>query len=123
MQPNLLPDASLIDTIEIPSSIRFPEGGSPKHLLRETFVDLLRPALRNQKKLGFTLPIGRWMAGKLRPLCESSLDVLKNSGIVRTQGVDSVWRAFLSVPESQMWSRALSLVVLGDILQRNRLEG
>jgi asparagine synthase (glutamine-hydrolysing) len=103
----------------IPSSIRFPKGQMPKWLLRIAFADQLRPDVLNHRKLGFTLPIGRWMAGDLRPLCEASLASLKTTELLRPSGIDSVWKSFLTDPGSQAWSRALSLVVLGQFLGRN----
>jgi asparagine synthase (glutamine-hydrolysing) len=104
----------------IPSSVRFPAHAKDKHLLRAAFPDLLRPAILNQRKLGFTLPIGKWMSGDLRPICDAALDWLKTSGVVRAQGVQAVWNSFLAAPASQTWSRALSLVVLGDFLRRTK---
>ena len=58
------------------------------------------------------------MTGPLRPTCEAGLKTLKETGLVRASGVDAVWAAFLARPESQVWSRALTLVVLGDYLRR-----
>jgi asparagine synthase (glutamine-hydrolysing) len=105
--------------LSISGSHRLPKWSDSKYLLRAAFEDLLRPEILHQKKLGFTLPIGQWMAGELRPLCESSLSTLKTSGIVRPEGVDAVWSSFLAAPKSQAWSRALALVVLGEFIQRN----
>jgi asparagine synthase (glutamine-hydrolysing) len=103
----------------LPSSIRFSDRYKSKPLLRTAFKDQLRPEILDQRKLGFTLPIGRWMAGDLRPLCECALDSLKLSDLLRPGGVEAVWNSFLAASESQAWSRALSLVVLGQFLERN----
>jgi len=112
-------DQRILDLVHsLPSTIRFPQRRPGKHLLRAAFQDLLRPEILNQRKLGFTLPIGAWMRGDLRPVCEAALGSLKASGLVRTEGVESVWNSFLKNPDSQIWSRALSLVVLGDFLRR-----
>lgn len=103
----------------IPGSVRLPPGAPGKHLLRRAFDDLLSAETQSQRKRGFVLPIGAWMVGPLRRQCEAALAVLKDSGTVLTQGVDRVWNAFLAAPQSQIWSRALALVVLGDFLKRS----
>ena len=106
-----------------PGSVRLPHGGCTKHLLRAGFSDLLSPEILNQPKVGFILPIKRWMAGPMRDMCTASLDYLKQTGIVRPQGVDLVWDGFVRDPESPMWSRAWTLVVLGAYAKRMRAEG
>jgi asparagine synthase (glutamine-hydrolysing) len=104
----------------LPGRVRLPEGAENKHLLRKAFEPMLRPALRAQGKRGFTLPIRRWMLGPLRERCDAALTSLKSTGILRTAGVDAVWRAFLADPESPIWSRAFTLVVLGSYVQTTR---
>src|SRR5205085_2382067 len=60
-------DRRLLDLVHaLPGSVRLPPGMPAKHLLRRAFPDLLRPAILDQPKRGFTLPISRWMAGSLR---------------------------------------------------------
>jgi asparagine synthase (glutamine-hydrolysing) len=100
----------------VPDALRLPEGRADKPLLREAFAPLLRPALLEQGKRGFTLPIRRWMAGPLREHCEDALARLKSAGLLRPEGVDRIWSAFLADPESPLWSRAWALVVLGSYL-------
>ncbi len=102
----------------IPGKVRLPRGVADKHLLRAAFADLLRPELLEQKKMGFTLPIRRWMAGPLRPLCEDAISTVRDSGLVENTEVDAVWNTFLAQPEMQVWSSALALVVLGSYLKR-----
>jgi asparagine synthase (glutamine-hydrolysing) len=110
-------DRPVLDlAFSIPGSIRLPHGRHDKHLLRVAFADVLRPALLNQRKMGFTLPIRRWMLGALRDRCETSMRWLKQSGLLRPQGVDAVWNTFLAEPESPVWTRAFALAVLGSYL-------
>ena len=97
----------------IPGPIRLPSGKANKHLLRTAFADLLRPQLTSQAKRGFTLPIRRWMLGPLRDLCEQGLGHLKSQGLLKPEGIDAVWQAFLREPETPIWSRAFALSVLG----------
>ena len=75
----------------------------------------------SQIPTGFTLPLKRWMLGPLRESCEAALGHLKGTGVVRPEGVDAVWKAFLAEPESPIWSRALTVVVLGQYLMDREL--
>jgi asparagine synthase (glutamine-hydrolysing) len=104
----------------VPGRIRLPSGRPDKHLMRAAFSPLLRPALLNQGKRGFTLPIRRWMLGPLRDLCEQGLGSLKATGALRADGIDAVWRQFLAAPETPIWSRAFMLAVLGLYVRRTR---
>ena len=101
----------------LPDALRLPAARADKHLLRQAFAPLLRPGLLGQAKMGFTLPIRRWMLGPLREDCEHALSRLKSLGILRAEGVDEVWAGFVAAPESPMWSRALALCVLGSYLE------
>jgi asparagine synthase (glutamine-hydrolysing) len=102
----------------ISGSLRCPRGQPGKHLLRASFKDMLRPDVLTQRKRGFVLPIWKWMAGHLRTACEARLTFLKMSGVVHPDGVEAVWNSFLANPTHQVCLRALSLIVLGDFLER-----
>jgi len=113
-------DRRMLDlTYSLPGDVRLPSGGAAKHLLRKAFSTELRPALLEQKKRGFTLPIRRWMLGPLREMCEQANAALKDLGLFRPQGVDAIWQAFTREPESPAWSRAFTLLVLGHYIRRN----
>jgi asparagine synthase (glutamine-hydrolysing) len=112
-------DHRLVELLaRVPDQIRMPGRRPEKALLRQAFPALLTPTLLAQSKKGFSLPIGRWMLGPLRMRCENAMAELKHSGLLRPEGVDDIWRAFLAAPESPMWSRAWALVVLGSYLQK-----
>jgi len=112
-------DHRLVELLaRVPDQIRMPGGRPEKALLRQAFPSLLTPTLLAQSKKGFSLPIGRWMLGPLRTRCENAMAELKHSGLLRPEGVDDIWRAFLAAPESPMWSRAWALVILGSYLQK-----
>lgn len=102
----------------ITDSVRLPSKSANKHLLREAFAPLLRPDLLKQNKRGFTLPLRRWMLGPMRESCEHVLAYLKTNSPLRSEGIDKVWNSFLADPESPIWSRAFSLVVLGHYLEQ-----
>jgi asparagine synthase (glutamine-hydrolysing) len=115
-------DRRMLDlAYSVPGRVMLPTGRANKHLLRRAFGGMLRPELASQGKRGFTLPLKRWMLGPLRESCEGAVGHLKGTGLVRPQGVDSVWAAFLAEPESPIWSRALTLVVLGQYLKERNL--
>lgn len=112
-------DQRVLDLVlPIPGHVRLPPGAGTKHLMRVAFAPLLRPALLRQTKRGFTLPIRRWMVGPIRDLCEHGLVSLKSVGVLRPDGIDDVWNAFLEDPESPMWSRAFTLCTLGLYAKR-----
>lgn len=114
-------DRRVIDlAYSIPGRVLLPEGKANKHLLRRAFGPLVRPELASLAKRGFVLPIRRWMTGPLRETCETALAHLRSSGFVRPAGVDAVWSRFIAEPESPIWSRAFTLVVLGSYLGRHR---
>ncbi len=112
-------DQRLLDWVHtLPDHVRFPSGSTRKHLLREAFKGELSEALLRRPKTGFSLPVGRWMLGKLRPKCEASIDHLAQSGFVDPKGAFKIWSDFVSLPDDRSWSRAFALVVLGDYLNK-----
>jgi asparagine synthase (glutamine-hydrolysing) len=103
----------------LPGHILSPRGIGEKHLLRRAFKPLLRPALTQQKKSGFVLPIAQWMKGPLRGFCEDALADLKSSGILQPEGIDAIWKSFLQEKEGSMWIRAWTLCVLGTYINNH----
>jgi asparagine synthase (glutamine-hydrolysing) len=101
-------DRRLLDfAFALPDDVRLPDGRANKPLLRAAFAPLLEDDIASRRKSGFTLPIGAWMRGPMRGLCEDALTHLKASGLVR------IWRSFVDGPDHSRWSRAFSLCVLG----------
>ena len=105
----------------VPDHIKLPDGVANKHLTLKAFDSLLRPALTQEGKKTFTLPIRRWMRGPLNEMCVSGLARLKASGVVRPEAVDAIWQEFERNPESPIWTRAWSLCVLGIYLEQKGL--
>ncbi|HEY4188092.1 MAG TPA: asparagine synthase (glutamine-hydrolyzing) [Polyangia bacterium] len=103
--------------LPLPGSVRLPQGGANKYLLRQAFPELLRPAILAQKKRGFVLPIDRWMRGPLRALCDAGLAGAKSVGLLDPRGVDGAWATFWRDTTGPAWSRAFTLVVLGLYLR------
>jgi asparagine synthase (glutamine-hydrolysing) len=48
-------------------------GGRAKYLARETFKGLLVKEAVERKKMGFTVPVAKWLRGELRRLLEDAL--------------------------------------------------
>jgi asparagine synthase (glutamine-hydrolysing) len=114
-------DQRIIDLVfALPGEVRLPAARADKHLLRTAFADLLPAAVTGHAKRGFVLPLGAWMRGPLREYCEGALDTLRRDGLLRADGVNDVWNAFLREPESPAWSRAWTLCVLGSWLMHTR---
>ncbi len=114
-------DTRLVDfAASIPGRLRMPEGKPNKALLRSAFREHLREDLLSRPKMGFTLPITRWLAGPMRDFAESSVDALQASGLFRREAIDAIWSRFLAEPKSHVGNRALSLVVLGHYIERSR---
>jgi asparagine synthase (glutamine-hydrolysing) len=104
----------------LPGHERYPRGKPGKYLLRESVSDLLYPDLLARPKTGFTLPLRQWMAGPLRSMCEAGLNALKDTGLVKGSAVDALWARYLANADGHMtWTRAFTLVVLGDYLARH----
>jgi asparagine synthase (glutamine-hydrolysing) len=115
-------DLGLVELLaKTPDRVRLPQDGKSKALLREAFGSLLRPSLLSQPKMGFSLPVRRWMTTTLRGRCEAALAHLSTTGVLHPEGIANVWNAFIKDPESPMWSRAWALVVLGDFMARSRI--
>lgn len=107
-------DRRLLDfAFSLPDDVRLPDGRANKPLLRAAFAPFLQDDIASRKKTGFTLPIGTWMLGPMRDLCEAGLTHLKGTGLVRPEGVDRIWRSFVDGADRTRWSRAFSLCVLG----------
>lgn len=106
----------LNDVLSIPGSIRFPNGQNNKHLLCAAFGEFMPAEVLSQRKRGFVFPISRWMRSSLRELCETGLEKLRDSGLCDPKGVDAIWSAYLSEPDSPAWSRAWALCVTGTWL-------
>lgn len=115
-------DRRLLDlAYALPGSIRLPNGVANKHLLRVAFADLLPPEIASLSKRGFTLPVGRWIVGPLRELCEDGLNYLKHQGVLRPEGIDATWNSYLAEPHGRRWARAFSLCVIGLYCKRMAL--
>jgi len=80
-------DHHLVEFVfRIPPSVRT-KPRDPKHLLKRAVSDLLPPDLLMARKRGFSIPIGPWLRGPLRPLAERLLspDRLGKQGLFKQE--------------------------------------
>jgi asparagine synthase (glutamine-hydrolysing) len=105
----------LLDNRLVEYIISLPEavkrvGPGTKGLLVRACADVLPEAVWNRPKMGFSLPMDRWMRGPLKGFCEERIDALKAGGLVRPEFVERVRREFDA--RKLHWSRLWALVVL-----------
>ncbi len=80
----------------LPVRLKISEGQG-KCLLRQLLYRHVPRELVDRPKAGFSMPIARWMRGRLRDWVESSLDEkrLTDSGLLKTRAVRQLWREVL----------------------------
>jgi len=96
---------------------------SPKKLLVDSFKDIIPESIYNRPKMGFVLPYEKWMKGELKSYCKENLNEIKNIPYVNVKGLDSLWNAFEKGDKRVGWSRIWHLVVLGNWIKENNIEG
>lgn len=76
----------------LPRRMKQREGKS-KWLLRQLLYKYVPPALIERPKMGFGVPINRWLRGPLRPWAESLLDPqrIKKEGILNPEPIQKKW--------------------------------
>ena len=115
-------DHELVEyVLGIPDAIKKPI--SPKHLLVEAFKDKLPEQIYNREKMGFVLPYDQWMRTELKSFCEANLNHLKKVSIFKENGIDKLWNQFLAGDKRVTWSRIWPLVVLGNWINLNKIDG
>ena len=92
---------------QMPADLRV-RGRQGKWILRQLLHRYVSRKLVDRPKAGFSVPIGRWMRGRLRPWVESALDksVLSKSGLLRPEAVRQIWESVLNGNDhnaSQVW--------------------
>lgn len=73
----------------LPLAMKTGDGGGAKHLLRRVLYDLVPKALIERPKMGFGVPLDRWLRNELRPLVDEHLSPgrIAREGFLRPEGV------------------------------------
>jgi asparagine synthase (glutamine-hydrolysing) len=89
-------------------------GGETKHLLRKVLYGLVPRNLLDRPKMGFGIPVNRWLRNELRPLLSEYLgeERIRKEGFLLPGGVSRVVREHLSCRRDHQY-RLWALLVFG----------
>lgn len=87
-------------------------NGTTKWILRQILRRYVPPGLVRLPKYGFSIPLGRWLRGPLRPWAEELLDEkrLKDQGLIAVAPVRQRWQQHLRGHAD--WSQSLWAVLM-----------
>ncbi len=89
-------DQNLIEFVtHLPTRLKL-RGGESKVLLRRLMKGVLPERVINRPKMGFGVPVGRWMRGPMRTLVEDTLLAMPDRSIVDRDFVHRLAREHLS---------------------------
>jgi asparagine synthase (glutamine-hydrolysing) len=96
-------------------------GGETKHLLRKILYRHVPRERIDRPKMGFGIPVNRWLRNELRPLLGEYLDNarVRREGFLRPEGVDRVVREHLSGHRDHQY-RLWALLVFSMWVERYR---
>jgi asparagine synthase (glutamine-hydrolysing) len=96
-------------------------NGGTKHLLRKILYRHVPRALIDRPKMGFGIPVNRWLRNELRPLMTEYLDGerVRREGFLRPEGVARIVREHLSGRQDHQY-RLWALLVFGLWVERYR---
>lgn len=98
-------------------------GTRSKHILKETFADLLPPGLHKRRKQGFDLPVGEWFKQEMKDVFHDIVldggqsedllnrDVIRNLYDKHCQGKADYTKLLWAVFTFQWWRRSHPLVI------------
>ncbi|HBG72396.1 MAG TPA: asparagine synthase (glutamine-hydrolyzing) [Deltaproteobacteria bacterium] len=96
-------------------------GGGTKHLLRKILSRHVPRELIDRPKMGFGIPVNRWLRKELRPLLTEYLNEerVRREGFLRPEGVERVVREHLSGRRDHQY-RLWALLVIAMWVERYR---
>lgn len=100
----LLSHDLLVQAWRIPLDYKL-KGGKSKSILRDILNDYVPAALIERPKMGFSVPIGTWLRGALRPWAEDLLASrqMRESDLLDSKVIQRAWRAHLAGREDHSW--------------------
>jgi asparagine synthase (glutamine-hydrolysing) len=111
-------DLDLVEwAFRLPGDVLLPNRAPLKYLLRKIGAEVYGNLPVASSKRGFVIPISAWLRGPLRAVMETSLWMLRDSGLLDTRGIDNVEEMFRREPDTPSWSRVWALVTLGSWLR------
>jgi asparagine synthase (glutamine-hydrolysing) len=89
-------------------------GNVKKYLLRKALHELIPPALVERPKMGFGIPLNRWLRNELRPLLDEYLspERVRREGFLKPEGVTRLIDEHLAGTRDHQY-RLWSLLVFG----------
>lgn len=108
----------------LPAAWKFGEAGAlpagGKSILRRVLHRHVPPALVERPKMGFGVPLDRWLAGPLRDWAEALLNpaALAQSGLLDVAAIRRQWQQQLS--RERRWPHALWCVLMFQAWQANQ---
>ncbi len=93
-----------------------------KWLLRQLLYRSVPRELVDRPKAGFTVPIGRWMRGRLREWVEDSLteSSLYRDGLLRAENIRRIWQGVLNGNDNGAWQMWGILMFQGWVKAQSR---
>jgi len=96
------------------------DGNNRKYILKELLYRHVPREMVDRPKMGFSVPIGRWLKGDLREWAEGLLDPvsLKSSHYLDHEKVNKLWAEHLkgdSKFDQQLWSILVFQAWLKDL--------
>ena len=93
---------------------RYKIGTHQKQLLLDSVSGWIPDEIVGRKKMGFVLPIEKWMKNELSTFCENALKELEKFHEFDLNYVLKMWNQFLAGDSRIQWVKIWSLVILGS---------
>ncbi len=115
-------DTKVVDYVfSLPGEWKVGENKIPKPLLADAVGDLLPRDFLARPKMGFTLPLEKWLQQSLRSEVSSVLADGSRFAGLNSHAIENVWNNFLQKPRAVGWSRPWSLYVLAKWCEINKV--
>jgi asparagine synthase (glutamine-hydrolysing) len=108
-------------TATIPSSLKL-KGRTTKYLLKQVMRKYLPSRVFTRAKHGFTMPVGEWLKGPLRPMVEDCLfsSRARQRGFFNPKAMQRLWAGHLS--GAQDYSHHLWMMLMLELWHREYLD-